>query len=174
MKKSSFDDFLSADSVAPPSKISSQILGAIRERLDPPILSLFIKLGFIRTITGLLSLLICPQYGFFFGGDDILYVFFQKQFGPHGCMIACGMFFSSLAAFIFVLVLSRPETKKIFKLQIFFFPTLAIIFLTTFTCVIREFYLNVSLLWFTGATLGYFLSFDFGYFIKKHLNKAGL
>ena len=89
-------------------------------------------------------------------------------------MIACGVLFTSTAALASVLILDRPEIKKIVSFQWFIFPVLTIIFLTLFTCAVREFYLNVSLLWLTGALLGYLVTFDLAYLVKRYLSAANM
>ena len=172
--KQDFDDFINSTPLNPPKELSNRVLGMIREKLNPKFLTLFTKLGVIQAFLGALSLLVCPQYGISFSGNDSLYLTFQKYLGPHGCMIACGVIFTSIAALASVVILERPEIKKIFKFQWFIFPVVAIAFLTLFTCVVREFYLNVSLLWLSGALLGYLVTFDLGYMIREHFENSSL
>jgi hypothetical protein len=172
--KNDFSEFESSAPVEPPKELQKRILGMVREKLDPSFLTLFTKLGIIQVFMGTLSLFVCPQYGMGLGDSDYLYLMFQNNFGPYGCMIACGVLFTSTAALASVLILDRPEIKKIVSFQWFIFPVLTIIFLTLFTCAVREFYLNVSLLWLTGALLGYLVTFDLAYLVKRYLSAANM
>jgi hypothetical protein len=171
-REDDYNDFLNTTLVEPPSDLSNKVLGLIREKLDPRLLTLFSKLGLIQAIVGTLTLLICPQFGISFNDNDSLFLFFQNNFGHMGCMIACGVIFTSFSAIVSLIVLKRPEIKKIFKFQFFVFPIISMLFLTIFACVVQEFYLSVSLLWFTGALTGYLLTFDLGCWVSNHFKNS--
>lgn len=169
-KQIEYNRFLTSKEIPLPIDVEAQSLNHVKEKLDPSFLMLFMKLGLIQTFLGALTMLICPQYGIAFSEYDIMYDFFQTYLGPYGCMIGCGVTFTSIAALTSSLTLTKAEIKKIFNYQWFIFPITAIFFMTIFTTLVQEFYLNVSMLWLTGALIGYLISFDLGYFARVRKN----
>jgi len=163
-----YKDFLDSAPVAAPNTLSKNILANIQEKIEPKILTLFMKLGLVQAVTGLFSMFICPQYGMSFSGDKTLYFFIQKTFGHYACMISCGMIFTLFAGLATLVIFTKPELKKLFKFQLLIFPIVAIFSMSVFSMIVQEFYLNVSLLWLLGAILGYVLTIDVGVWYKSH------
>ena len=78
-----------------PNQLNEKILTEVKFRLNPDLKILLLKLFSIHVITALLTLSICPQFGFavFRSNFNLMDIF--MKLGPHFCDIACGAFFTS-------------------------------------------------------------------------------
>lgn len=58
-----YHDFLNTEEVPVPTELSNRVLTLIKRRMRPSVSQLFVKLLMLHIPIGILSLLICDQFG---------------------------------------------------------------------------------------------------------------
>lgn len=165
-----FEEFITADPVLPPKYITSSIFSLVRRELSPSPISVFLKIGVIVLLVGILNLTLCPQFGFGFARNSGLMEYFM-QYGSAGCRIFCGAFFLGTGMLAATLIL-RPEDINVLRRKAFLqVSALAALFLIGFVAVGSEIYFHAALLWFVGSTLGGIVCLEFGMLLRKRGRK---
>lgn len=166
--KNDFDEFLKSFEIAPPKNISEKILSKIRADLNPSSLTIFRKLSLIQFVTGLVTLLFCPQLGIgLTSGMGLMGVL--MRYGENLCMAGCGAVFLSGSAMASVILL-RPEEIKALKKNVGLqFPILALATLGIFICLGAPVISMLGLSWFIGSVIGGILSFEVGQRLRAQL-----
>lgn len=94
-------------------KTSSDLDLRIRENISDlqrkDLISLHLKIIFLYTITGFISLAICPQFGLnpFNRSPELIHMF--MQYGTWACGLFCGSLFMGIGALIKFMVLGRKD-----------------------------------------------------------------
>src|SRR6185312_8070245 len=114
MKNSEFEDFKNTKDISPPNWVNELIFSRIRRDLNPSGLSVFKKLAFIQLLTGIITLMFCPQLGIGFFKDNMGLMSLLMKFGDNICMAGCGALFLSISALASVIFL-RPEEISVLK-----------------------------------------------------------
>lgn len=127
-----FAEFMSAPEVAPPRMISDQILGKVHADLNPSASWMFSKVGLIHLITGLLTLVVCPQFGI--GWTDLSFRFFDHLGGHHStlCTLTCGAIFLGSGSFVTSWFLRPEELRVGQRLKYIHYPLYALFSLGLF------------------------------------------
>lgn len=161
-----FKNFISRQGVEPPKHISESILNKVRADLNPPVIQVFYKLIVIHSFTAVVTLSICPQFGFrvFGEGMGLLHVF--MSFGPYGCMLACGAFFTGLSLLIAAMTLKAEEVRKIRNHRLLSLGTLTLLSLGFFIMVDTNILASLGLTWFAGSLLGSTLALELGWRLR--------
>lgn len=166
---SEFEVFKSSEEVTPPQNLSDKILAQIHSDLYPSRLAVFKKMALIQLITGVITLLFCPQFGIGLTGHMGLMGILMK-FGDHICMAGCGAVFLGLTAFTAVIFL-RPEELRVLKQnQMVQFPILALAALGVFICLGAPILTTIGLSWLTGSLLGGLITLNVGQRIRFQLS----
>jgi hypothetical protein len=149
-----FSEFIECDTENVPANISKNILNLVYQQMNPSWWVVFGKLLVIQSIAGLLSLLVCNQFGINpFKTGFSLSDYFMK-FGHSTCMLLCGFIFLGFGVSASRLFLNNEEflvIKKNSFLQVF---SLSLIFLGVFAAIGAELTFIISLFWILGAMLG--------------------
>src|SRR5688572_3507647 len=111
--KKDFEDFQQVEAVPPPNGIADSILARVQQELNPGVWAVFSRLSMIHFFSAILTLSVCPQFGFrvFGEGMGLMHVF--MSLGDTGCAIACGGFFLGTSLLIAGFVLKGEEVRTI-------------------------------------------------------------
>ena len=151
--KKDYEDFLNADGFSPESKLSKDILSFVARDLNPPHSLVFIKLLFIQTIVGIITMLFCPQFDMSLTSSYELFHFFHRNFGRMMCMAICGGIFVGSGAIVGSFFLKTSELKKVSNSPLLYYFSISSIFLLVFLLLGVETYLDISIAWILGAAL---------------------
>ncbi len=158
-----FREFLDAPTLEPPKSISNKVFEAVSNELNPHAWAVFLKLLGITTISGILSLAVCPQFGF---GNSFWLMRSFMRFGPHVCSIACGAIFISFGIILSFFLLRPEELRVLRKTRFLQLAVLSGLTLSGFICAGAEVFLAVALFWLLGAVVGGLLTLEVSYRVK--------
>jgi hypothetical protein len=162
-----FKEFISASGVEPPKKLTEAILARVREDLNPNGILVFSKLVGIHTLSAIVTLSICPQFGFRLFGEGMGLMHSFMALGTYGCMIACGGFFTGLSLLAAVMVLKPREIKVIRQNRLLALGGLTFLSLGFFIMVDAEILLSLAVAWFAGAFVTSLLTLELGWHLKQ-------
>lgn len=159
--------FLDSEEIAPPRALSQSVLSRVSLALNPSSAFVLKKLLAIHLVTGLLSLLICPQFGFgpIGGGHGIMS--FVMQLGDWVCAAFCGAFFLGSTALVSLFVLKPEEARVVHRAALWQFPLITVFSFAALmgargmTASLPSF--NYSVLWGIGAAIAAVGIFEIGY-----------
>lgn len=163
-----YQEFLQAESVSPPKGLGENIFKAVSADLTPSAWKVFSKLSLIHFLSALLTLSICPQFGFrvFGSGHGLMGVF--MNLGPYGCMAACGSFFLGTSVLAAVFTLQTEEIKTLRKYSWVQIATLAMLSFGAFLMIgAEEIVFSFALTWIAGTFLGAFSILELGWFVRR-------
>ncbi len=152
-----FREFVEALEVTPPNKLSGALVALVAADLNPSSLIVFVKLLVITLLSGAISLVVCPQFGF---GSNMALMRFFMQLGPHACSLACGAVFVSLGALLSVIVLRPEELRVIRRTKYLQLVVTAALSLSVFICAGASVVLTVAVFWLFGAIAGGLMTFE--------------
>lgn len=161
-----FKAFSTQSGLEPPRRLTEAILAHVRADLNPPGLHVFSKLMAIHALTAIVTLSICPQFGFRLFGQGMGLMDVFMAFGPHGCMVACGAFFTGASLWIAALVLRTEEIRKIRRNRLLSLGALTLVSLGFFIMIDAEILLGLTITWLLGAFLGSWLTLELGWFLR--------
>lgn len=149
-----YQEFLDDSAHQPSGALQEQILSVVHRDLNPTPVSVFSKLLGIHFVTSLVTLSICPQFGFRILGEGMGLMQVFMNFGETGCLIACGAFFMGLSLLIAGSVLRGEELRIIRKNRWLTLGALTLLSLGFFIMLDAQIVLNLSIAWFLGALFG--------------------
>lgn len=158
-----FKEFLDTAPTCLPKDTGNFILKRISKDLNPAVWKVFMKILIASTISGAVSLTLCPQFGL---GQGVKLMHFFMQFGHAACSVACGVIFLGLGTLLSVLLLRPEELRVLQRTALLQFSSLAMIALGAFICVGAKVILTLAVFWFMGAIIGALLIFKIAYRIK--------
>lgn len=165
-----FQNFASAEEVAPPRKLSSQILTKVRTDLNPSSWFVFSKLAFIHLVVGTLTLLACPQLGInILPGHGLMAVF--MKLGETGCTAACGAFFLGTSTFMASLLLRPEEIRTIKRSELIQVAALSLLSVAVFISMGATNVTSLVLAWFIGSVVGALATFEFGWITRSFFRR---
>ncbi|MBI3555978.1 MAG: hypothetical protein HY074_06930 [Deltaproteobacteria bacterium] len=165
---SDFAKFVSAPELAPPARLSVEILGAVRAELNPRASKVFAKLGLIQVFVGALVLAMCPQFGLsILPGMGLMTLF--MRFGETACMTGCGAVFLGASGLLGSLVLTREELLVIRRSRFLQAAVMATLASGVFVCLGGEMVISLGLAWVMGALVGGLGSFELGWLLRSRL-----
>lgn len=177
-KKTSFDWneeyrlFLDSPRRAPPREFSSQIKKAVDAEFNPARWLVLGKLFAIHFVSGLVTLLFCPQFGItFLGRGEALYGVF-RWLGEYGCMVPCGAFFLGTTGLLAALLLKVGEVRVIRKsrgLQWALLSFISVGFFLSFQEQEMAIPGGLILAWIVGALTGGVSVFQVIYLLRTRL-----
>jgi hypothetical protein len=166
MKKTDFEDFMAGEEISPSKELDRTILSYVHRKMNPTGLQIFQKLTLIQLVTGMATLLFCPQFGISLTGSTGLMGVLMK-YGDNVCIAGCGALFLSSSALASILLL-RPEELRVLKRnQLLQFPVLALTTLGIFICLGAPVISTLGISWFMGSMLGGFLTFGVAQKLKN-------
>ncbi len=165
---SEFDEFEKLAPITPPRAVSEQIIARVRAELDPSTWQVFAKLSLIHLGTALLTLSICPQFGFRLFGEGMGLMGYFMSFGDLACAATCGFFFLSSSLLVAALVLRGPEIRALRRHR--FAELLALTGLSLGFFLMRapsEIVLGFTAAWAAGSILGGWLTLELAWVLNR-------
>ena len=159
--KNQFEEFINGEEIRPPESLSEKIILNIKRELNPSGLSVFKKLALLQFVTGLVTLLFCPQFGIGFTGNMGVMGLLMK-FGDNICMAGCGAVFLGVSAFLAAFLLKPEEVRVLEKNSLLQFSSLTLATAGIFICLGAPILTTIGLSWFAGSLAGGFLTFRLG------------
>jgi hypothetical protein len=146
-----------------PSQLSTKILDDIKNRLNPDLKIILLKVFFIHLMTAVFTLSICPQYGFAVFKTDLNLMTYFMYLGVRYCEFACGIFLTGTSMFSVWIFLSRDEWrvlrfKKIVTCLFILLQSIGLLVMAN-----PQLFYEFSFLWIIGTITGTFLG------LKPHL-----
>ena len=169
--KKEFNDFLNCSPIVPPPEITSKIFSKIEGDLNPSVFGVFGKLSIIHFMVSLLTLSICPQFGFRVIGEGMGLMHFFSVFGEIGCTLACGFFFLGTSLLVATLVLKKAEIAVIRRNKFFELLILAALSLGFFLMINAEVVISFAILWLFGSVFGGMVFLELGWEFRKLSHK---
>lgn len=144
------------------NQINEKILNDIKSRLNPDLKTLLLKVFTIHLATAILTLSICPQFGFsiFKSGFNLMDLF--MKIGPHFCDFACGVFFTSTSILSAIVILSRDELRVLRSRKLLVSSTIVLSSLGFLLMLNPELFVQFSILWLIGSIGGVIISLEAG------------
>ncbi len=141
----------------------------IKKDLNPNHKIIFLKLIFIKSFVGFLTLTFCPQFNFSLTNNYELFHYFHHNFGHNICSFLCGLIFIGSGASFSVYLLKRSEMEKVYKSKTLYYLFLTLIANLVFGLLGKEIYFLASFFWFLGAFLGGLFLFKANKFIRLRI-----
>jgi len=166
-----FEEFLSADEMQPPQRVTDQILSRVRQDLNPGKFAVFSKLALIHTLVGTLTLLFCPYSELYtFKSGNLMNVL--MRFGEQVCMLGCGAVFLGGSALMASLVLRSEEVQVIRKARLLQLSVVALLSMTVFVCTGLLFLEGLAVFWALGSVLGGLVTLELGWAFRNWMKSA--
>lgn len=134
-----------------PEYLRFSIQTAVLSDLSPSFLRVLAKLGVIHVLTSLVTLSICPQFGFRLWGEGMGLMNVFMRLGEVGCALACGIFFLGASLLLASVILKRAEWRTIRNHRLLTVTALLLPSLGFFRIMDGVFFLEFSLGWLIGA-----------------------
>ena len=147
----------------PSNESSLKILNYIEKKFSPSSTIVFTKLLISAGITGLLSLIICPQFGL---GKHLIVMRYFMAFGHKICALACGSIFVSLGILVAVSLLSLEELRVLRNHKFLQLTSYILLSLFAFACAGGEVLSEVALLWAFGGIVSSSAVVELGWLIR--------
>jgi hypothetical protein len=145
-----------------PDAITNNILNSIKNKLNPPYHIILLKLFSIHLAVGALTMGLCPQMGISTFKTSINLMQYFMYWGKTSCDIFCGIFFTSTSMLVAYLILSFDEKRVIRSKKILSSMALVLFSIGLLIIFNPHLFVQLSLLWITGAFFGAFLSIEMG------------
>lgn len=145
-----------------PASLNEKILKDIKSRLNPDLKMIFLKLFAVHLITALITLAICPQFGFQTFKSHINLMELFMKLGNHFCNFACGVFFTATSVFIALFIISRDELRVLRHHRFTAVLLLVLVSIGFFAIMNSQLFFELSLLWILGASSGTLLTLEIG------------
>lgn len=161
-----YQDFAAGAGAHPGTAVSDRVLTRVRMDLNPSPFRVFSKLLAVHALTAVVTLSLCPQFGFrlFWDGMGLMHYF--MALGPYGCFVACGSFFTGMSLLIACLVLRGEEIRKIRQNRWLELGALTLVSLGFFVMVSAEVIFGIAVAWLVGALVGSVLSLELGWMLR--------
>ena len=164
-----FEDFLRPHDGHPSQKQSLEIRSLIHAKLHPSSWFVFLKLFLIHTVTSLVTLSFCSQFGVRLFGEGHGLTHYFMYFGSYGCVALCGAFLMGTSFFVASLILKSEEIKTVYAGLPLYIGVLIILSLSLFMIVSSDILVGYALTWIGGAIVGSFVLFNVGTVFKKRI-----
>lgn len=155
-----FSEFVEADPVAPSKAVDETVTNMVGKDLLPSPMKVFGKFTLIETFSGLLTLTICPQFGFGLGRHNEFIHSLHTMTTPSVFYLFCGLFFVLLGAGMSGLILNHAEISTVGKDRFLFFSFYSILAYLMLVFLGPEDFVLSSLVWILGAFFGNVMGFE--------------
>lgn len=145
-----------------PKAIDKKILDDIRKRLNSDFKYLLLKLFTIHTLTTIITLAFCPQFGFQVIKTSLNLMHYFMKFGQHFCDFACGAFFTTTSCLIALFIISRDELRAIRHHKIVLTSAILLLSIGFFSIMNTNLFFELSFLWILGASAGAMIILELG------------
>lgn len=150
-----------------PNSLDEKITSAIESRINPALLPLFLKLFVIHITTAIVTLSICPQFGFAIVRSNLDLMDLFMKISPQFCDFACGAFFTMCSMISALVILSRDELRVLRHKQILVTSMITLSSIGFLIMLNPQLFVQFTILWLIGCVLGASLSLGFGTRVLK-------
>ena len=143
-----------------PNSVNEKILSEIKARLQPKLSHLIGKVFLVHILTAVITLSVCPQFGFKLFKLPINLMNSFMAFGMPFCNFMCGLFFTATSMLMVSLVLSRDDLRALKSHKTLAASALILSSIGLFGIMNPNLFLEFSILWLVGAILGAVLTLE--------------
>jgi len=143
-----------------PSNINEKILSNIHGRLHPKLSHLILKLFSVHLATAVVTLSVCPQFGFKIFKLPVNLMNSFMVFGMPACYFLCGLFFTATSTVMAAIVLQRDEIRALKFHKALASAALILSSIGFFGIMNPNFFLEFSMLWLIGAITGVVMTLE--------------
>lgn len=145
-----------------PVSIETRILSDIKNRINPNLKIIFLKLFVVHLFTAIVTLSFCPQLGFqtFPSSINLMHVF--MNLGQDFCNLACGTFFTATSIAVALFMISRDELRVLRHHRVTAVLSIVLSSIGFFVIMNPPLFFELSLLWISGAIIGAGLTLEVG------------
>jgi hypothetical protein len=143
-----------------PDQINEKILSSIHEKLHPKLSHLILKLFSVHLATALITLSVCPQFGFKIFKLPVNLMHSFMIFGMPTCYFLCGLFFTATSTIMAAIVLQRDEIRALKFHKTLAAAALILSSIGFFGIMNPNFFLEFSMLWLIGAITGVVITLE--------------
>ena len=143
-----------------PNTVNQKIKSMIHARLHPNKTQLIMKVFIIHLITALITLSLCPQFGFKLFKLPINLMYSFMVFGMPVCNFLCGLFFTATSMIVAAVALKRDEIRVLRYQKTLTTSILILSSIGFFSIMNPNLFLEFSLLWLVGAIVGIVLTLE--------------
>lgn len=133
------------------SKIKGVLLQKAQSTLFPSAGQVFRKLFAIHLISSMLTLTICPQFGFRLIGEGHGLMHYFMFAGTYGCQVLCGGFYMLSTVLLAFFALNTYQMRTLARNSFLFIPALGLLSMGVFNIMSAEISLLINLAWLSGA-----------------------
>lgn len=152
-----------------PNALNEKILSEVHQRLHPSMIHVIGKVFLVHIITAVVTLSVCPQFGFKLFKLPINLMHSFMIFGLPICNFLCGLFFTATSVIVAMFVLKRDEVRALKYQKTMATAALILSSIGFFSIMNPNLFLEFSVLWLIGAITGVFLILELS---SKILHKA--
>ncbi len=137
-----------------PKSITEKIHADIHERLKPNLGLLITKLFATHAVTAVITLAVCPQFGFKIFKLPVNLMNSFMFMGMPACYFLCGLFFTATSVTVASFILGRDEIRALKFHKALSAAALILGSIGFFSIMNPNLFLEFSLLWLLGAVIG--------------------
>jgi hypothetical protein len=161
-------EFLNSEGFAPSLALTEKLKNNIFQDLHPNFWLVLSKLALIHLVSAVVTLSLCPQFGFGLFGVEMGLMHFFNLFGDYVCFALCGAFFIGMTLLIASFLLRPEETRQIRKYWPLQISALILLSLGFFIMVEAEIIFGFASLWIFGSLFGGFAFMELGWWMRLH------
>ena len=155
-----FCDFDKSKSQEPSRSSRETLFATITQDLNPSPYYVFSKLLVIHSFVAVVTLSICPQFGFRVWGDGMGLMRVFMNLGTYGCLIACGAFFTSMSLVAASFILKGEDLRTIRNNRWLTLGSMVSMSLGFFVMLDAEILFGLTTAWLVGAFAGSLLTLE--------------
>lgn len=155
-----FTDFIETEQIAPGDRLDETVLSMVRKDLRPALWKTYGKLTLVEVTAGLLTLTLCPQFGFGFAQHNQFLHALHSSTPPAVFYLLCGLFFVIFGATLGGLILNRAEIRTAGRSRYLYFTVYSVLAFLILLALGPEAFVVSTLAWILGALLGNILGFE--------------
>lgn len=137
-----------------PKSLTEKIQSDINARLKPNLSLLITKLFATHAVTAVLTLSVCPQFGFKIFKLPVNLMNSFMFMGMPACYFLCGLFFTATSILVASLILTRDELRALKFQKTLSASAIILGSIGFFSIMSPNLFVEFSLLWLLGAVIG--------------------
>lgn len=143
-----------------PNHINESILSHVHGKLSPKISHVILKLFSVHLLTAVVTLSVCPQFGFKLFKLPVNLMNSFMVFGMPACYFLCGLFFTATSTMVAAIVLKRDEVRFLKFHKTLSAAALILSSIGFFGVMNPNWFLEFSILWLIGAITGVVMTLE--------------
>ncbi len=167
--KQEFAEFVTVEPLAPATVLDEMIIKRVTRDLRPLWWKTWGKLTLVEVAAGMLTLILCPQFGLGFQHNELLHTLHSATTQPIFYLL-CGLIFVSLGAALGGLVLPRAAIRSFGGQKYLYFILYTLLAYLALVTLGSEAFVLSSLVWMVGGMLGNLVTFSAVVRLRLHTN----